>query len=82
MSLPWRLSRLGWVPRLECLGSEWSRKKCLVVSPLQKDLGNLQLWECVRGGGGGAGGGEGGPPAAKPSLLHPKAAGTSGMGEL
>ena len=41
------------------------------MSPLPKDLENLQLW-----------GVEGGPPAAKPSLLHPKDVGTSGMEEF
>ena len=60
-----------WVPRLECLGSEWARKMCLAMSPLPKDLDNLQLWRVA-----------GGPPTAKPSLLHPKDAGTSGMEEF
>ena len=60
-----------WVPRLECLGSEGARKICLAMNPLPEDLETLQL--C---------GVEGGPPAAKPSLLHPKDAGTSGMEEF
>ena len=60
-----------WVPSLECLGFEGASKICLAMSPLPKDLENLQL--C---------GVEGGPPAAKPSLLHPKDAGTAGMEEF
>ena len=75
MSHPWNLGwghiPWIWVSRLECLGSEWARKMCLAMSPLPKDLENLQLW-----------GVEGGPPAAKPSLLHPKDVGTSGMEEF
>ena len=34
-----------WVPRLECLGFEGASKICLAMSPLPKDLENLQLWE-------------------------------------
>ena len=81
MSHPWRLSRLGshgWsVLHLSGLG----RSACNEPStqgPGESPAQGVCVCVCVCGGGRGGGG----PPAAKPSLLHPKAAGTSGMGEL